>query len=224
MGEINVIADLISKKFPNVTPENDEEILKWERERELSERLKRYCATVPERYRKESIETFRADTPEQRVARDAVIEYVRAVKSGAFRTLILLGKPGTGKTHLACGVLREVGGVYKLSSEICSEITQSRSFASKKSEPEVILDYALAKILVIDEIGRGYSAELEQYILYQIINARYNMRRSTVICGNYDKKGFLSYVGIATADRLTESARTVEFSWGSYRAELRARQ
>lgn len=221
MSEIKTIADILSSHFPKLTPENDAEIDRWEQEQQKTEKLRRYRATVPERYWKESLGTFRADTPEQKTAREAVIEYMREIKSGAFRTLILLGEPGTGKTHLACGILREFGGVYKLSSEMCSDISMARSFTAKKTEAEVIASYAEPELLVIDEIGRGYSGELEQYTLYQIVNARYNRRRKTVIIGNYDKKSFLSYVGQATADRLIESARTVEITGRSYRMVLR---
>ena len=61
----------------------------------------------------------------------------------------------------------------------------------------------------------------EQYMLYQIINERYNRRKPTVLISNQNKKDFLNYVGIAAADRLTESAQVVEFTGKSYRGEIR---
>ena len=75
--------------------------------------------------------------------------------------------------------------------------------------------------MVIDEIGRGVEATEEQYMLYQIINERYNRRKPTILISNQTKKGFLNYIGIAAADRLTESAQVVEFTWQSYRAVIR---
>ena len=61
-----------------------------------------------------------------------------------------------------------------------------------------------------------------QYMLYQIINERYNRRKPTILISNQAKKDFLNYIGIAAADRLTESAQVVEFTGKSYRRELRA--
>lgn len=55
----------------------------------------------------------------------------------------------------------------------------------------------------------------EQYMLYQIINERYNRRKPTVLISNQTKKN-LQYIGIAAADRLTESAQVVELTGKSY--------
>ena len=73
------------------------------------------------------------------------------------------------------------------------------------------------KLLVVDEIGRGISATDEKYMLYQIINARYNTRKPTVLISNYTKADFLKYIGVAAADRLVESGDIVEMNGESYR-------
>ena len=75
--------------------------------------------------------------------------------------------------------------------------------------------------MIIDEIGRSNSALDEQYIIYQIINERYNRRKPTVLISNQTKKEFLEYVGVATADRLSESAEVIELTGKSYRAIIR---
>ena len=134
----------------------------------------------------------------------------------------LLGqKVGTGKTHLALSIIRECGGLYRLSSNIVEELRRAKSFTAKESEAEILENYGNARLLVIDEIGRGVAGAEEQYMLYQIINERYNRRKPTILISNQTKKDFLSYIGIAAADRLTESAQVVEFTWQSYRAVIR---
>ena len=78
-------------------------------------------------------------------------------------------------------------------------------------------------MLVIDEIGRGIEATAEKYMLYQVLNARYNTRKPTVLISNHTKNDFLKYIGVAAADRLVESADLIEMNGESYRRELRAK-
>lgn len=202
--------------------ERDTEIQAWEKAQELRQKKERYQRQVPERYWSESIDTYKTDTEERRKAKAKAESFIEAVKCGKFQTLILLGSVGTGKTHLASGIIYECGGLYRLAPAIVEEIRQAKSFTAKETEADILDTYGRASLLVVDEIGRGVVAAEEQYMLYQIINERYNRRKPTVLISNQTKKEFLSYVGIAAADRLTESAQVVEFTGKSYRGELRA--
>ncbi|WP_147613038.1 ATP-binding protein [Treponema pectinovorum] len=192
-----------------------------ERLQEELEKAEHYRAVVPERYWKESLKTFRTETKEQIEALKTTMSFIQAVRCGKFCTLNFLGTVGTGKTHLACSIIRECGGIYTLSPNIVEEIRKARSFSSKASEKEVLNYYGQTKLLVIDEIGRGSYPVEEQYMLYQIINERYNRRKPSVFISNQTKKDFLDYIGTAATDRLTESAKTVVFAGASYRATIR---
>lgn len=218
------IHELLKFDMAAIAPKSDAEIAEYERRLADEEREERYRRQVPERYRSESLDTYRTDTDERRKAAETAREFARAAKCGSFRTLLLLGSAGTGKTHLACGILRECGGIYRLSSEIAAEMRIARSYNSRETEEYIVERNGRARLLVIDEIGRGISADEERYALYRIIDERYNRRRPTVLVSNKTKMGFLEYVGIAAADRLTESANVAEFAGRSYRAELRRNQ
>ena len=221
--EIKAISDL----FKMDTAEwkaRDEEVMQWERAQAEKEKRRRYREQVPERYWNESIDTYHTDTEERQDVKAKTDHFMTAVKCGKFQTLIFLGSAGTGKTHLACGIIRECGGLYRLAPAIVEEIRRAKSFNAKETEAEILDSYGRVGLLVIDEIGRGVAAAEEQYMLYQIINERYNRRKPTVLISNQNKKDFLNYVGIAAADRLTESAQVVEFTGQSYRAVMRMRQ
>lgn len=202
--------------------ERDAEVHEWEKAQELRQKKERYQQQVPERYWSESIDTYKTDTEERRKAKERAESFIEAVKCGKFQTIIFLGAVGTGKTHLASGIIYECGGLYRLAPAIVEEIRRAKSFSARETEADILDTYGRASLLVIDEIGRGVVAAEEQYMLYQIINERYNRRKPTVLISNQTKKEFLSYVGIAAADRLTESAQVVEFTGESYRRELRA--
>lgn len=220
MDEIKSIQDVFNIDLSKYGL-RDEEVEEMERKQAEAEKLARYKKTAPERYWKESFETYEAETDEQKNALEQSRCFLEAVKCGKFCTLIMLGTVGTGKTHLACGIVREYGGLYRLAPNIVEEIRRAKSFTAKETEADLLENYGRVKLLVIDEIGRGVAGTDEQYMLYQIINERYNRRKPTVLISNQNKRDFLNYIGIAAADRLTESAKTVEFKGQSYRATLR---
>ena len=207
--------------FSQMSPERNSKVAEFERRMLEAGRTERYRKTVPERYWNESLDTYVADTEERKAAAEKARAFAQGARNGGFLTLILLGSVGTGKTHLACGIIRECGGLYRLAPAMCEEIRRAKSFGARETEADILDRYGRAGLLVIDEIGRGIAAAEEQYMLYQAINERYNRRRPTVLISNQSKKDFLEYVGIAAADRLTESAQSVEFTGGSYRATLR---
>ena len=220
MGEIKKISNLLKIDLSQFQ-ERDAEIRAWEKAQELRQKKERYQRQVPERYWSESIDTYKTDTEERRKAKAKAESFIQAVKCEKFQTLIFLGAVGTGKTHLASGIVYECGGLYRLAPAIVEEIRRAKSFSARETEADILDFYGRASLLVIDEIGRGVVAAEEQYMLYQIINERYNRRKPTVLISNQTKKDFLNYVGIAAADRLTESAQVVEFAGQSYRAVIR---
>ena len=212
---------LINNFLASITPEDDAMVLERER-REKEEALRiNHRENVPERFFKESIDTYKVDDNEKYNALSKARIFIKAVKYKHFQTFILLGSVGTGKTHLACGIIRECGGLYRLASAIVEELRRAKSFRSTETEANILYKYGQTNLLVIDEIGRSASVCDEQYMLYQIINERYNRKKPTIMISNQTKKDFFQYVGIATTDRLTESAEVVELTGKSYRAIIR---
>ena len=222
MVELDFFKKLITNSFDNMTPEeiaaHDAEIKRQEEKKKKRERIERYKKSgVPERYYTESLDTYQVTNEMQKTAAQAIGEFLREIKCGAFRTLVLIGTAGTGKTHLACGTVREYGGKYATAPDIVEEIRRAKSFSADQTENQIIDNYSHVKLLVVDEIGRGIAATDEKYMLYQIINARYNTRKPTVLISNFTKADFLKYIGVAAADRLVESGDIVEMNGESYR-------
>lgn len=203
-------------------PEHDAEIERYEAEQAALERAEYFKKSgVPERYQRESLDTYKAETEPQKKLLAAARDFLQKIKRRLFRSLCMLGSAGTGKTHLACAIIREYGGKYRTAPDIVEELRRAKSFTAHETEEQIVSYYGGVSLLVIDEIGRGFSAADEKYMLYQILNARYNTRKPTVLISNFNKADFLQYVGVAAADRLVESADIVEIEGASYRRELR---
>ena len=222
MMENDFLKTILKNPLANMTAEEisarDAEIKRQEEEQDKRERIERYKRSgVPERYWTESLDTYQITNEMQKTAARAIGEFLREIKCGAFRTLVLIGSAGTGKTHLACGVVREYGGKYATAPDIVEVIRRAKSFSADQTEQQIIDSYSHKSLLVIDEIGRGIAATDEKYMLYQIINARYNTRKPTVLISNFNKADFLQYIGVAAADRLVESGDIVEINGESFR-------
>lgn len=224
-GIINFInGDLLLRNMtPEEIAEHDAEIERRECQQAAQEKLERYQKSgVPERYFNESLNTYKINNDMQATAAKAATNFLHAVKCGEFKSLVMIGSAGTGKTHLACAIVREAGGKYRTAPEIVEEMRRAKSFTANDTEADIIQYYGHVSLLVIDEIGRGIAAADEKYMLYQILNARYNTRKPTVLISNHKKADFLQYIGVAAADRLVESAEIWELNGESYRRELRA--
>ena len=227
MEGVNSYISQICGHLRNMTPEemaaHDAEIERQERQQAEREKLERYEKSgVPERYFNEALGTYKITNEMQATAAKAATNFLHAVKCGEFKSLVLIGSAGTGKTHLACAIIREAGGKYRTAPDIVEEMRRAKSFTANDTEADIIKYYGHVPLLVIDEIGRGIASTDEKYMLYQILNARYNTRKPTVLISNFTKADFLQYIGVAAADRLVESAEVWELNGESYRRELRA--
>jgi DNA replication protein DnaC len=226
METMNSLISQFCSHLQTMTPEEiaarDAEVDRLEQQQAERTRIKHYEQSgVPERYFGESFDTYKVVTEMQKTAVKAAVNYMHEVKCGAFKSLVMIGNAGTGKTHLACAIIREAGGKYRFASEIVEEMRRTKSFTATETEAELIDYYGHVSLLVIDEIGRGITSPDEKYMLYQILNARYNTRKPTVLISNLPKADFLQYIGAAAADRLVESAEMLELNGVSYRRELR---
>ena len=227
MEGVNSYISQICGHLRNMTPEemaaHDAEIERQERQQAEREKLERYEKSgVPERYFNEALDTYKITNEMQATAAKAATNFLHAVKCGEFKSLVMIGNAGTGKTHLACAIIREAGGKYRTAPDIVEEMRRAKSFSANETEADIIKYYGHVPLLVIDEIGRGIASTDEKYMLYQILNARYNTRKPTVLISNFTKADFLQYIGVAAADRLVESAEVWELNGESYRRELRA--
>jgi DNA replication protein DnaC len=139
-------------------------------------------------------------------------------------SLILCGRPGTGKTHLANAMAisminQGVSVAYTTSFKVMARIKATyNKFDAKETETGVIEDLTTRDLLIIDEIGVQFGSEAEKVLFYQIINGRYDNVLPTVLISNLTAKELAAFIGERCYDRLKEGAGAVlSFDWESYR-------
>lgn len=216
------IASMISSVMNSITLEDEQEYKKREEKQKEKEKQDAYEKSgVGKKYWNYRLSDFVAETEEQKKCLLEVTQYIQDLQNGKVRTLWLCGNSGTGKTMLACLIVRECGGFFCKSYQIADEIDDTRSFSSKESKSGLIYRYSNYKLLVIDEVGKFQNGKTEIDFLFRILNERYERELPTVIITNMTKHDLRDYIGKPLYDRFVENCISIEF-WGeSYRIQKR---
>lgn len=124
--------------------------------------------------------------------------------------LVINGKWGRGKTHLAAAVARNaiVAGesvVWGMSREILRRIRDTYNAGATETESKVIAHLCDAGLLVIDDLGpdrEGRATEHVLGILHEVLSKRIGFGRPTVITTNLPTAGIEETYGGAIMSRL----------------------
>ena len=185
-------------------------------------------AAIPKRFLNRTFDNYEVTSQQQQLAlnisRHYASHFAERLENGG--GLILQGKPGTGKTHLACAIANQVitnGASARFTTvmQLVRAIRATWKRDSVQSEDAVlqsIIDYDL---LIIDEIGVQYETESEKLILFDVLNGRYENEKPTILLTNLVGQELNTCIGERNVDRIQEGGgTTISFTWGSYRANV----
>lgn len=172
---------------------------------------------------------FIVRTTDQQKVLDACQAFAESVEPDACRNLWLVGGVGVGKTHLGAAMVSHFIRERGLSAVILSAreiIRQMRANWGRskdalglvESEEDVVDRLGRAGLLVLDEIGAGFSTDADRVQLFDVVDLRYRLGLPTVVLSNLVAKDMKPILGERTFDRLREGASLLTCSWPSNRA------
>lgn len=192
--------------------------LAQEAERERLESL-----NIEPMYFTSTLDNFIAGSPEQERALSYASEMVKS-RSGK---LVLLGTNGTGKTHLAVGIVRVLGGAICSMYEITTRIRASYVSVAKETELQIVDDLARLPMLAIDEIGRTKGSDAETNWLSYIVDKRHARGLPLMLISNKHTRKTCpdggcpncleNYISEDIMSRLAEDGHLVNMTGDDYR-------
>lgn len=134
--------------------------------------------------------------------------------------LLLCGRPGTGKNHLATAICKQViksgRSVLRIKASQFLEEFWGKTFDERG---KWIAEIAKVDLVFIDEIGRSSETKNAQDAFFRLIDARYEAVLPTIIATNLNRKGLVEVLGEATFDRLKQGGSIrLTLDWESYRS------
>jgi DNA replication protein DnaC len=187
-------------------------------------------ALIPKRFADRSLANYKAEHKGQaealRFCRHYVKTFDQIAENG--RCMVLLGKPGTGKTHLGAGMANDLmrntshSAVYRTVGSILQAIRATYDRSSEATEASILASLIEPSLLVLDEVGvsKEQPSDFELTTLFAIINGRYEQVKPTVVISNLDGSQLPMAMGERCVDRLREGGMiVVPFEWESHRGK-----
>lgn len=198
--------------------------------REREERRQRWerklgTSGIPERFKTRTIANFVADSDGKRRAKSFAEAYADNFSSDALisgKSAVFVGKPGTGKTHLAVGIGIEAmaEGYSVLFCTVMRAIRRVKdTWGSRElSESSAIAALVEPDLLILDEVGVQFGSETEKLIMFDVLNERYEKRKPCILLSNLSTEEVFAFLGERVLDRLKEDAgEVITFNWESHR-------
>jgi len=182
-----------------------------------------HASGIPVRYVACTLENYTTESAGQKHAREIASRYVDGFPArGA--SLILCGKPGTGKTHLACAIghvltEQQRSVIFGTVLSVIRYIKDTYRKDAERSESEAVESMIEPDLLIIDEVGAQLGTEHEKLLLFEIINERYQDCKATILISNLTREELGQYLGDRVMDRFRESGAIVAFDWASHRGK-----
>lgn len=142
------------------------------------------------------------------------------------RSVILEGKPGRGKTHLAIAIAyRAMQNGFDALFVTCAELIDELSNASRQGKlRDALARYVKPHVLIVDEVGYlTYGADAAN-VLYHVVNERHIRRKAMIFTTNKSPRHWGAVLhdddlADAIVDRILERGRHLRLDGPSLRTK-----
>lgn len=172
----------------------------------LQDAIGRAC--IPEDFKCKTFDSFVTVTENQKRNLDLCRRYANnwlKVRENGY-SILMFGNPGTGKSHLACSIIRSllpgITALYARVPDVISYIRSQWRTDSQESEHSAKRRFIDLDLLVLDEIGVQAGSSNEQTLLFEVIDARLSENKPTIFITNLMPKALADVLGDRVMDRI----------------------
>lgn len=179
-------------------------------------------AKLPVRHANNGFRDYVISNNGQMNAKQQCMEFTSDFKKDIKRNLIMVGRTGTGKTHLACAVARNVlesrkYARYVTSEDIANEIANAWKKADD-SEANAVQRFADYDLLILDEYGLHDRHENRLQLVHKVLYERYDQAKPTMLISNMTIEELQKDLGDRLWSRFQHDGLvTVECNWADQR-------
>lgn len=180
-------------------------------------------AMLPSRHAQAGFANYQVTNEGQKFAKAQCVAYVKNfVDAGQRNNLIMVGRTGTGKTHLGCAIAKNILNDWKFARYVTSaDMANAIATAwtrSDDSETNAIYRFTEYDLLVLDEYGLHDRNEKILPLVHKVLYARYDAGKPTVLISNLTLKDLKEDLGDRLWSRLQEdNLVVVECNWADRR-------
>lgn len=201
------------------------------RKREALQRKQMYVwhklkqRAIPDTFEKCNFDNYRLESGKDQAEVFAACKHFSTNFSRAKKNNIhglFVGNTGTGKTHLAVAMLKEISqqgysALFTTLSEMSLSVRSTFGKDKSANEAAMLNTYYGIDFLIIDECAVKFkSSDYELRLLFEIVNKRYQNGNPTLILSN-SMQDIESKIGSRVLSRIYEGEFIHTFTWEDYR-------
>lgn len=175
----------------------------------LAFRRRLESAGIPNRFLGKGFKEFKTSSTELKQVCRTAASYAEGFDCTVHDGIMMRGRTGCGKTHLAVAVLFEVirrghTGRFWNFQDLLARLRESYNNPHSETEGEILESIAHADLVVLDDLGSENTTDWVRDRLYLIVNRRYESEKPMVITTNCSESELDQRIGQRTASRFYE--------------------
>ena len=183
-------------------------------------------SNLPRRFQRRTLENFIPRSPNSREAKMAAQQFIGNFGCDDQQGLLIMGPNGTGKTHLAAGIMMALiqNGILCRFYTAPDLIAALRGAIADNKVQDTLMALAELPCLVVDDLGKerlrrvdGEDIGWADELWFTLINRRYEEDRPTVFTTNLNDHEIIERYGTAIYSRFVEMCRPILLDEEDYR-------